>query len=115
MSRREFPVSVKVAAWKRCGGLCEECGCLLKPGRFHYDHSNPDGLTGEPTLDNCLVLCSGPNSCHGEKTKNDVGNIAKAKRREAKDIGIKNKSTFRYQKKDKPEMTKVLPRRPIYE
>jgi 5-methylcytosine-specific restriction enzyme A len=113
--RKEFSTSVKVAAYKRCGGLCEECGCLLKPGRFQYHHKNPDGLTGEPTLDNCSVICSGPNSCHAEQTKIDVGHIAKAKQREAKHIGIKKKPTFRRPVKERPELTKVMPRRNIYE
>jgi 5-methylcytosine-specific restriction enzyme A len=112
MSRKEFSTSVKVAAWKRCGGLCEECGDLLKPGRFQYDHDNPDGLTGEPTLDNCVVRCT---PCHSEKTKQDVANIAKAKRREAKALGIRKKSTFRRVHKTKPPMTKVVPRKDMYE
>lgn len=84
-----------VAAFKRCDGHCEigmipdmpevGCGRKLYPGDINYDHINPDGLTGEPTLENCAVLCR---SCHQLKTgKRDVPRIAKAKRREARDIG----------------------------
>lgn len=87
MSRREFPKAVKLAAWERCGGRCEECTAYLFPGRFQYDHDIPDGLGGEPTLANCVVRCS---ACHGTKTaKIDVPRIAKAKRVQANHLGIK--------------------------
>jgi 5-methylcytosine-specific restriction protein A len=84
--RREFSPKIKVAAYKRSGGYCERCTALLYVGKYHYDHANPDGLTGEPTLENCAVLCT---NCHGEKTKQDVKDIAKAKRRERKHLGAK--------------------------
>ncbi|MGQ3671836.1 HNH endonuclease [Xanthobacter sp. TB0136] len=46
-------------------------------------------LGGEPTLDNCQVLCR---ACHGEKTfKKDVPTIAKAKRIRDRNIGIKRR------------------------
>lgn len=83
MARREFPRKVKAAAFLRAGKHCEGCGNPLL-GKFHYDHDIPDQLGGEPTLENCRVLCQG---CHSEKTrKQDVPNIAKAKRREQKHV-----------------------------
>ena len=88
MSRKEFPKSVKVASIKantRDGvTYCEACGLPAK--RFHFDHKNPDGLTGQPTLENCALLCE---PCHAEKTKKDVADIARAKRREAKHLGAR--------------------------
>jgi 5-methylcytosine-specific restriction protein A len=84
--RREFPRSVKVAVIKRAtiNGtvFCERCGNLAM--RFEIDHNNPDGLGGEPTLSNAVLLCR---PCHAEKTKRDVASIAKAKRREAAHVG----------------------------
>lgn len=75
----------------RAEGKCECCGCRLLSGHYHYDHIIPDQLGGEPTLENCQVLCK---ACHGVKTaKTDVPNIAKAKRREARHIGAKPKSS----------------------
>jgi 5-methylcytosine-specific restriction endonuclease McrA len=86
--RREFPRAVRVAVIKRATRdgvlICEECGGLAK--KPEIDHRNPDGLTGEPTLANAVLLCR---PCHVEKTKADVANIAKAKRREAAHIGAK--------------------------
>ena len=85
--RREFSAKTKVAAYERCGGRCEGCGAVLHVGRFAYDHQIPDGLGGEPTLENCMVLCTG---CHGAKTAGaDVPRIAKMKRQKAKHLGAK--------------------------
>jgi 5-methylcytosine-specific restriction endonuclease McrA len=50
-----------------------------------YDHDNPDALTGEPTLENCRVLCAG---CHKHKTKTDRARITKAHRLARKAAGI---------------------------
>lgn len=88
MSRREFSKKVKRDAFMRANGHCEgkDCGAKLSVGKFAYDHVNPDGLTGEPTLENCMVLCD---TCHKVKTRADVGNIARAKRREDAHRGIR--------------------------
>jgi 5-methylcytosine-specific restriction protein A len=84
--RKEFSTRTKALAFQRSNGRCEECGMRLEPCRFAYDHVNPDGLTGSNDLANCRVLCL---ACHKQKTRDDVGNIAKAKRREARHIGAK--------------------------
>jgi len=91
--RREFSKQVRRDAFKRADGRCEgfpygeRCPVKLQVGRFHYDHDIPDGLGGEPTLDNCVVLCI---ACHKDKTtKKDVPTIAKAKRIADRHIGIK--------------------------
>lgn len=115
MARREFPKAVKVAAVKRAthdGKLfCEGCGCLVT-GRFEIDHIRADGLLGENTLENARVLCS---PCHKEKTKSDVGAIAKAKRLEAAHLGVrKNGRGFPRREKTHLELTKVVARRPMF-
>jgi 5-methylcytosine-specific restriction endonuclease McrA len=91
--RREFSAKVKVAAFERAANHCEECTAVLSVGRFHYDHIIPDALGGEPTLENCAVLC---HACHGAKTaKKDVPQIAKAKRVARKHTGAhRPKSTI---------------------
>jgi hypothetical protein len=99
MARKEFSRSVKVAVVKRAmrnGEIyCEECHSLAK-GRFEIDHVRADGLLGEPTLENAKLLCR---ACHVEKTASDVAAISKAKRREAKALGIK-KSRFQLKSKN---------------
>lgn len=87
--RKEFPAKVKVAAYERSRGHCERCTAPLRVGRFAYDHVLPDALGGEPTLENCEVLCS---ACHDEKTHTgDVPRIAKMKRQRASHIGAKTR------------------------
>jgi 5-methylcytosine-specific restriction protein A len=82
--RKEFSTRTKALAFQRANGKCDECGIRLQPGRIAYDHVVPDGLNGDTGIDNCAVLCV---ACHKQKTRGDVGNIAKAKRREARHIG----------------------------
>ena len=85
--RRPFPAKVKAAALERAKGRCEECTVRLGPGQFHYDHKLPDGLGGEPTLENCAVLCK---ACHGEKTyTQDNPAMARADRLHKKRIGAR--------------------------
>ena len=92
MKRREFPARVKLAAWERAGGRCENCSRKLYPGDMHYDHAIPDGSGGEPVLDNCAVLCR---SCHGAKTRRDMVAVAKGKRVQQRHLGIKRRRTIR--------------------
>jgi 5-methylcytosine-specific restriction enzyme A len=91
--RREFSGKTMAQAALRADGHCENCTTRLTTGGFHYDHITPDALGGEPTLENCQVLCK---SCHGLKTtKADVPQIAKAKRRERNHFGIKRPRSIR--------------------
>lgn len=93
MTRKNFTKAVLVARFKHCGGLCEgvldsgtRCNAVLTPGKWHGDHDNPDGLTGEPTFLNCRCLCL---PCHAAKTAVDVERISRAKRREAAHLGAR--------------------------
>jgi 5-methylcytosine-specific restriction endonuclease McrA len=90
--RREFPVKVKLAAWERSKRdgkpHCERCGLLIV-GRPDYDHKVPDGLGGEPTLENCQVICW---PCHRLKThEEDRPVMAKADRQKKAAAGVKRK------------------------
>lgn len=80
--RTEFPQKVRKAAFRRCcqrapDGVanipgvpqCESCGIELKPGNIIYEHVIPDGLSGEPTLENCKVFCR--KLCARKKTDED--------------------------------------------
>lgn len=74
--RREFSQKVRKLAFARCcrnGTLpgipqCERpgCGAVLRSGNIEYEHLDPDGLGGEPTLENCGVWCAVP--CSSKKT-----------------------------------------------
>lgn len=91
--RREFSNKTKLAAWQRCGGRCEikSCGVKLHPGRFTYDHIHPDYLGGEPTLENCQVICR---ECNTIKTGGDATRIAKSRRIRNREAGIRKPRTI---------------------
>jgi 5-methylcytosine-specific restriction endonuclease McrA len=79
--RREFPQSVRKKAFARCcrngQPYCEGCGCEInaRSGTI-YEHVIPDGLGGEPTLENCKVHCR---NCADVKTHTeDIPRMAKA-------------------------------------
>lgn len=79
MSRREFSVAVKKAAWARCGERCEGCGGEFSAANPpEYDHRIEDALGGEPKLENCEVL--GRRCCHSRKTSERAPVVAKAQR-----------------------------------
>lgn len=90
MSRREFPKSVKVAAWERCGGHCEECDKQIANGA-EYDHDREDYFDGSNTLENCRVLCI---KCHKRKTKQRRPAVDKTRRILEKQAGLRSKRPF---------------------
>lgn len=102
--RREFPQSVRKLAFARCcrecnvDGVknipgtpqCENCGHVLRSGNIEYEHLDPDGLGGEPTLANCGVWCAVP--CSSKKTHTqDNPRMAKADRVLKSTYGLKPK------------------------
>lgn len=90
--RHEFSKRTRLEAFTRCGGKCEACGSILRPGHVEYDHDKPAAFSGGNSLANCRVLCRG---CHGEKTfQRDIPAIAKSNRIRAREAGIKKRSTF---------------------
>lgn len=92
MARREFSRKVRAVVFLRANGCCElpECKAKLKTGEGHYDHILPDALGGEPTVENCQLIC---NECHKAKTRDDVRQIRKADRQRDKHNGtFKRKS-----------------------
>lgn len=90
--RKEFPQSVRKAAFIRCckpDGIpkCENCGNMLRAGNIEYEHLDADGLGGEPTLKNCGVWCAVP--CSSKKTHGeDNPRMRKADRVLRKTFGL---------------------------
>ena len=98
-ARREFPAKIKLAAFERSLGYCERCGGRLWIGKIRYNHRIPDGIGGEPTLDNCEVLCI---ACDNPQTYEiDIPRVAKAKRVQRKHAGIKKPSRFQTSRNSK--------------
>jgi 5-methylcytosine-specific restriction endonuclease McrA len=118
MSRREFPQKVKVAVLKRAGAagflICEQCGGFAK--QFQIDHVRPDGLGGEPTIENAQLLCK---ACFDVKNPADASAIARAKRLEAADLGARAKAKIpagpsSLSTKPRRDPKPTLPRRSLY-
>ena len=113
MTRREFPKPIKVAVTKRAmrEGVvyCEKCHAQAK--RWQIDHVRPDGLGGEPTLENAMLICQ---PCFEEKNPKDASAIAHAKRREAKDLrAVKPKGQIKSAGFAPPDKPKREPKQPI--
>jgi 5-methylcytosine-specific restriction endonuclease McrA len=119
-TRTEFPQSVRKKAFARAclrcdvAGVdnipgrpqCENCGKEVFSGGFIYEHVTPDGLGGEPTLENCKVHC---NPCAKVKTfTEDNPRMAKADRALKKSFGLM--PTKRQQIKS-PGFAKAAPQR----
>lgn len=95
MSRQEFSVKVRKAAWERAGGICE-CGCGRAFGKHpkerpEYDHVIPAKLGGEATLENCQVIRG---DCHKAKTTGaDTDRIKKVRRGEKDRANLRPKKS----------------------
>lgn len=95
--RSEFSKRVKVDRFRHAEGRCEHvdatghrCNKFLMSADIFYDHHIADGIGGEPTFDNCRVLCK---THHDEKTRrHDVPRIAKTKRQAERNAGIRKPS-----------------------
>ena len=95
--RTEFPQSVRKAAFARAckpDGIpkCEAPGCgkVIRAGHLIFEHVQPDGLGGEPTIDNCKCYCD---VCADKKTvEEDNPRMAKADRVLKVTFGMKRKS-----------------------
>lgn len=95
---RKFSRPVMVAIIRRATGedgkaRCERCGLWVKKrSEYEIDHVLAERM--RPEADKCRPLVAADGQllctavCHPEKTGDDVGYIAEAKRREAYHLGI---------------------------
>lgn len=102
--RREFTRNQRFEIIKRATTednriLCEGCGFNVTFKRWEIDHTIPEELVVDKskplTIEDGKLL--GVDCCHRggrNKTAKDAGDIARAKRREAKHLGIRKRSTF---------------------
>jgi hypothetical protein len=103
--RREFTKAQKAQIVHRATNanghvVCEGCGLVLGKKSYEIDHKLAEGLvvdkTKPLTIEDGELL--GVECCHrgpDGKTNQDVKAIAKAKRCEAKDMGIRKPSSFK--------------------
>src|SRR4051812_42415886 len=84
--RRAWSTTVRKRVHERFGGLCQMCFRPTDERGFDLDHHIPLAIGGEDVEDNLRPLCV---PCHRLKTRGDVADIARAKRREANHIGAR--------------------------
>jgi 5-methylcytosine-specific restriction protein A len=78
--------------FEREHGVCHICELPVTVGqRWEIEHRIPLALGG---LDDEANMFPAHATCHKPKSAEDVANIARAKRRKAKHIGIKKPSTW---------------------
>ena len=91
MARKTISTKKRVALFNAKHGLCYLCGGKVSAGEaWEVEHRIPIAMGGADDETNWEVAHA---KCHLYKTKEDVGNIAKAKRREANHIGAKQSKT----------------------
>jgi 5-methylcytosine-specific restriction protein A len=100
------------------GGICSLCNGTIQTGEaWDIEHRIPFEISRDDSDDN---LDLAHNKCHKAKTKNDVKDIAKAKRREERQKGIRRpKGKLKSAPFPKPEKERkswdTLPPRKLYQ
>lgn len=85
--RKKRTLAQKQAIFEAHDGICHLCGCpILKGETWDLEHVIAFALTRDDTDEN---LRPAHVKCHAVKTKEDVRNIAKAKRVSAKHSGAR--------------------------
>ena len=90
--RRSLSPMRKLAVFEKARGVCHLCGLRIQVGeKWEVEHVRPIGLLG---ADDETNMAPAHVACHATKTKQDVADIARAKRRKAKMLGIRKSSSF---------------------
>ena len=85
--RKTISVKLRVKIFAQNNGECHICGGKIGVGEsWQVEHRIPFAMGGADDESNWVPAHI---KCHRTKTTEDVGNIAKAKRREARHIGVR--------------------------
>ena len=86
VKRKTISTKQRVALFQKHDGVCHICGGKINVGEaWDLDHRIPLAMGGEDIEANWAPAHG---KCHRTKTTDDVGKIAKAKRREARHLGV---------------------------
>lgn len=87
MTRRRHSARALAARLLEFDGKCACCGCKIGGAAgLDWDHRIPLAMGGDDTVENLQPLCR---ACHRAKTATDAGHIAKAKRMNQREAGIR--------------------------
>ncbi|WP_460451750.1 HNH endonuclease [Alsobacter sp. SYSU BS001988] len=85
--RNRFSTKTRLALLKAFGHRCQGCQIELRPGvAWEVDHVVPLSMGGADAVDNLQILCR---RCHGDKTRDDVSELARCIRIEASHWGAR--------------------------
>jgi 5-methylcytosine-specific restriction protein A len=118
--RKSISAKDRKAFFKRHNGICALCGGLIDPVREAYqiEHTVPIAMGGADDIRSNGELVH--SKCHLAKTRQDVKDIALAKRRETKHVGAtppprRPIQSPGFRKTEKPDKLPLPPRRSIYQ
>ena len=80
----------KLRIFEAAGSRCHICGLKIQ-GKWDVEHVIPLALGG---ADDETNMAPAHKACHAPKTAEDVAAIARAKRRKARHLGIRKRSSF---------------------
>lgn len=87
MTRRRFSAKALMARLLEFDGKCAACGCKVGGAAgLEWDHVIPLAMGGDDEIANLEPLCR---LCHLAKTRDDARHIAKAKRMQQREAGIR--------------------------
>lgn len=91
VKRKTISTKQRVALFAKHDGVCHICGGKISVGEsWDVEHVIPFAMGGADDESNWRPSHI---KCHRTKTVDDVGKIAKAKRREARHLGVKVSGT----------------------
>jgi 5-methylcytosine-specific restriction enzyme A len=91
VKRKTISTKQRVKVFSNHAGVCHICGGKINVGEaWEVEHVIPFAMGGADDESNWVPAHT---KCHANKTKSDVANIAKAKRREIRHIGAKKTKT----------------------
>jgi 5-methylcytosine-specific restriction endonuclease McrA len=117
--RKRLTPSQRLKLFEKHKGTCALCGLEIKGKRWVVEHMRPLGLGGTNEVDENLRPVH--EACAREKTIEDVKAIARAKRIKMRAIGIETSGKkiqsrgFVKREKQNTVMTKIMPRKPMYQ
>lgn len=91
VKRKTISTKARVLVFQKHDGICHICGGKINVGEaWEIEHVVPFAMGGADDETNWVPAHK---KCHVGKTKTDVADIAKAKRREARHLGAKTSRT----------------------
>lgn len=92
-TRRSLSTSARVRIFRDADGRCHICGQRITVSdRWDVEHVIPIAMGG---ADDDSNMAPSHMACHRAKTASDLGQIAKAKRQEARHLGVKKPTRWR--------------------